>query len=216
MALAEEYINAGKYPSHFVIIAEEQTQGRGRKATDWQSSPGGLWCNLVLDHISTQRSFTLYIGYCITKALNELAKTENFKSKWPNDIYLNNHKICGVICSQYEHQHKTSIGIGINTNTFCTPYPSVREILDITIPNNIYLDKIINNIIENLSEFELYGLDYFLDYYKKHDFLQDKVISVISGKKTFHGKYSGINEDGALLLHSQDEVKPIYSGSISL
>ena len=214
MALAEEYINASKYPSHFVILAEEQTQGRGRKATDWLSSPGGLWCNLVLDHISTQRSFTLYIGYCITKTLNELIKTENFKSKWPNDIYLNNHKICGIICSQFEKQHKTSIGIGINTNTQNTFYPSIKEILDITLTNEIYLEQIISNILEKLSDFERLGLELFKDYYKNHDFLQEKIITIISGNQTYCGNYLGINEEGALLLQTQNEVKVIYSGTI--
>ena len=213
MTLAEEYINSKKYSEPFLIVADEQTQGRGRKGNEWNSTLGGLWFNLVLDHISTQRSFTLFIGYCITKALNELNACNLFKLKWPNDIYLNSVKVCGIICSQYEQFHKTSIGIGIDTNNY-SEYLSIKQILNKNIENQLYLDVIINNILSQLNNFEEKGIDFFINYYKNHDFLNEKEITVISGNENFFGDYVGINPDGALLININGDIKAIYSGTL--
>ena len=213
MTLAEEYIHSAKYPEHFMIVADVQTHGRGRKADDWLSTLGGLWFNLVLNHITTQKSFTLFIGFCVAKALNDLTNNRNFKIKWPNDIYLNEIKVCGIICAQFESLHKTSIGIGIDTNNN-SAYPSIKQILGLNLNNQDYLNKIVDNIMTDLQSFEQFGVDIFSEYYQKHDYLDKKQITVISGNEIINGFYKGINENGGLLLKINDEEKVIYSGTI--
>ena len=223
--LSEKYILEKKYNDHFLIIAESQSQGKGRKGNDWLSPVGGLWFNLVLKFVSEQKSFTLFAGYCVLKSLIELFEIyfkssiiSDFKIKWPNDIYLFEKKICGLICSQYFQFGMTNIGIGINTNIRNMPelkYDSILNLLNKEIDNKIYLTKIINKIFENLPIYEAKGLSLFNDYYKEHDFLKNKQIKIISGIHAYDGLYQGIDTDGALLLKEKDEtIRTIYSGSV--
>jgi len=218
--LAEKYILENKYNEHFLIIAETQTHGRGRKGNAWHSSKGGLYFNLVINHLSTQKAFTLFIGYCILKTLNTLTKTDLFRIKWPNDIYLLDKKVCGLICSQFTQQNRTSIGIGINVGTpfmVSESYNNISNLLNIRIENQIYLDNIVSSIMENLETFEQTGLPLFYDYYHQHDFLKDKHITIDIGNQTHTGLYQGINPDGALLLKTNDDsIMTIYAGSVTL
>lgn len=210
MLLADEYIKSHKYADHFIIIADVQTSARGRKGNDWSSEEGGLWCSLVLNHISLHQSFTLYIGLCILKSLIEITKKYSFKIKWPNDIYLMDDKVCGLICSQYQKYHKTSIGIGINTNNskpLIENANSINNILNVYIDNQILLGVLIKNIFFDLHLFEAQGLSILLDYYQKYDFLLDKRIKVISGNDAHTGKYLGINNMGELVLRNDKDIE---------
>ena len=220
-SLAENYIKNQKYNDHFLIIADEQINGVGRNENLWTSPKGGLWFSLVLNHLSLQKSLTLFIGYCVLKSLNELTNSQLFQTKWPNDIYLYNKKIAGIICSQYPQFNMTSINIGINTNCSNKELPetanSIKSALNITIDNELYLNTIISNIMSNLSQYESMGLPLFKDYYEKHDFLKNKYINIISGDKVHKGHYIDINNDGALLLkNDNDQIETVYAGSVSM
>ena len=223
MSLAEQYTIQNKYQDNFLIISEEQTHGRGRKGNNWVSPKGGLWFNLGLNHISKQKSFTLFIGYCILKTLNELVGEEIFKIKWPNDIYLFNKKVCGLICSQYPQYNKTLIGVGINTNIPYMPdeapanSDSIKNLLNVNIDNLNFLGILINELFYNLDSFEDKGFDFFAKYYNSNDFLKDKEISILSGNNQHNGKYCGVNNDGALLIKSfSGEDLVIYSGIVNV
>ena len=213
--LAEQYIISNKYNETFVILAKTQTLGVGRKDNFWHSPRGGLWFSLVLKHISTQKSFTLFVGYCVLKALNEITKNK-FEIKWPNDIYLLNNKICGLICSQYERFGMTHIGVGINTNNEETSnYASIKKKLNKSLDNSIYLSAIISNILELLPVFEEKGLLLFENYYKEHDYLKNKKLTIESGNTIYTGLYKGIGKDGSLLIEQNSKIEHVYSGTVT-
>ena len=230
--LAEKYIIEQKYSDHFLLIAEEQKKGKGRKGNDWVSPKEGLWFSLGLKHISEQKTFTLFIGYCVLKALNDIcsqqmtppqAEKHLFQIKWPNDIYLYEKKICGLICSQHAHYGMTNIGIGINTNIKKMPETapqnadSILNLLNIYFENEVYLSAILNNIFENLPIFEQKRISLFYDYYTKHDFLENKKLIVNSGAEVIEGVYNGIDIDGGLLLKEKNgNIKSIFSGIVSI
>ena len=223
MDIAERYVQESRYDDHFLILAETQSKGKGRKGNFWVSPKGGLWFSLGMNHISRQQAFTLFIGYCVLKSLSELTNTCAYKIKWPNDIYMENKKICGLYCSQYVQHHKTIVGIGINTNVSDTPFgvllnaDSISNLLGITIQNDIYLEAIVNRIFDNLDVFEDKGILLFSDCYHEHDFLKDKNIQVVTDKDTVSGLYQGINKDGALILKNQaSDIQYIYAGSIEI
>ena len=256
--LAEKYIISKKYDDHFLIIAESQTQGKGRKGNDWYSPKGGLWFSLVLNYISQQKCFTLFIGYCVLKTLKDILSTPHkkyvnnksfleypdrdyrfveggeggeywsFKIKWPNDIYLNDNKICGIICSQHIQHNMTNIGIGINTNIPISVkeisdfpenpekyYTSIKSILNIEIDNHTYLSTILVNIFSFLPLFEKQGISLFYDDFQKFDFLKDRYIKIYSGNDFYEGLYQGIDLDGNLLLKNKEgQIINILSGTV--
>ena len=216
--LAEKYIKEQKYDDHFLIRADIQTNARGRKGNEWDSGLDGLWFNIGLNHISKQKSFTIFIGICILNSLIELTHCQEFKIKWPNDIYLYDKKICGIICSQFIQYHKINIGIGINTNNDKPPIKkadSIKNLLNLELKNDVYLHMILKTIFNTIGDFEKFGIDMFADLYKKYDYLVNQKIKVTSGKETLEGYYKGINSDGELLIKDCKNITQIInSGEI--
>jgi BirA family biotin operon repressor/biotin-[acetyl-CoA-carboxylase] ligase len=239
MSVAERYVTEKKYDDEFALIARTQSKGRGRKNNDWLSPEGGLWFSYVMNHLTVQKGFTLYVGCCVVRSLELGAGSWEqgralqlrdgdwrFMIKWPNDVYLvterdGGKKVCGLICSQYSQHNKTIIGVGINTNISTMPDDapvhsgSILEILGVTIDNEACFNYIIDNIKGGLSEFERKGLAVINDFYKEHDYLFGKRIKVVSGDEEYNGMYAGIDEDGGLMMEMErGGVKRVYSGSV--
>ncbi|MCP3898540.1 MAG: biotin--[acetyl-CoA-carboxylase] ligase, partial [Desulfobacteraceae bacterium] len=104
-----------------VVIAQDQTEGRGRLNRKWVSSEGGLWFTLILKpDLPPPLAYILNFAasYCLTKCLNTLFKIDA-KVKWPNDILIKNEKLAGLL-SEMETEGDmlkfVNIGIGLNVN----------------------------------------------------------------------------------------------------
>ena len=219
MLLAERYIFDGKYKGNFLITAEIQSDGRGRKKNDWVSNKGGLWFNIVLDHVTKQDAFTLFIGLCIIESLINITQCISFKIKWPNDIYLFDYKVGGIICSQYKRFNKTSIGIGINTNNEkpnVTNANSIKTLTAITINNEVYQNHIVDCLFENLNKYEKNGFTEFIDKYLKYDYLTGKDLTITTGEQNLVGAYKGVNTQGELVLENKEGIHNIISGTIDV
>lgn len=107
-------------PHGTLIVAEKQSGGNGRFKRAWNSPAGGLWFTLVLrPHIPTSEApkITQIAAACIYKTFNNF--NINTKIKWPNDIYLNGKKLCGILgemnCDMDSINYLV-IGIGMNLN----------------------------------------------------------------------------------------------------
>ena len=86
-------------PAGTLVIANEQTAGRGRGGKSWQSSPGaGLWITLIERPADTSGLgvLSLRIGLAAAEALDRFAP-EPIRLKWPNDLYIDRAKLAGVL-----------------------------------------------------------------------------------------------------------------------
>ena len=115
---AERLINSNTANGNFLCMAGEQTSGKGRGKNSWLSPTGGIWLTAALYGFSFQSSITIFTGICIHKTLSELfpSISDKLKIKWPNDIYLNDKKLCGILSSNLSGRKYHLIGIGLNTN----------------------------------------------------------------------------------------------------
>ncbi|WP_244834884.1 biotin--[acetyl-CoA-carboxylase] ligase [Clostridium sp. BJN0001] len=107
-------------PSGSIVISETQNSGSGRFKRVWTSPKGGIWFTLILrPEIVPQQApkITQIAAAAMNKTLNE--KNIDTKIKWPNDIILNNKKICGILCEMkcdMDIIHYMIVGIGLNVN----------------------------------------------------------------------------------------------------
>ncbi|HDJ6044797.1 TPA: biotin--[acetyl-CoA-carboxylase] ligase, partial [Staphylococcus aureus] len=106
--------------SSFFILSDEQTKGRGRFNRHWSSSKGqGLWMSVVLRPnvaFSMISKFNLFIALGIRDAIQHFSQDE-VKVKWPNDIYIDNGKVCGFLTEMVANNDGIEAiicGIGIN------------------------------------------------------------------------------------------------------
>ncbi|EJD6615714.1 bifunctional biotin--[acetyl-CoA-carboxylase] ligase/biotin operon repressor BirA [Providencia rettgeri] len=213
-------------------LAEYQSAGRGRRGRQWISPFG---CNLYLSMYwkldqgpAAAIGLSLVVGIVIAETLNKISQ-EKVKVKWPNDLYMNDKKLAGILV---ELTGKTGdaahiiIGIGINigmnknniesSNTITQEWSSLRDEVE-DIERNELSVNIIKALRESLVIFENEGLKPFLDRWFKLDNFLNRDIKLLIGNDIITGVERGINEQGALLLQKNNgEIIPYIGGEISL
>ncbi|MCE0802972.1 bifunctional biotin--[acetyl-CoA-carboxylase] ligase/biotin operon repressor BirA [Buttiauxella sp. S04-F03] len=209
-------------------IAEYQQAGRGRRGRQWFSPFGA---NLYLSMFwrleqgpAAAVGLSLVIGIVMAEVLRELG-AENVRVKWPNDLYLNDRKLAGILV---ELTGKTGdaaqivIGAGINlamrnvaTDVINQSWINLQE-AGINIDRNALAIRIIKELRRALYLFEDEGLIPFLPRWELLDNFINRQVRLIIGDKEIHGISRGINEQGGLLLEQDGVIKPWVGGEISL
>src|SRR6266513_5287464 len=106
-------------PAGTLVIANEQTAGRGRGGKTWQSYPGaGLWLTLIErpSDSSGLGVLSLRVGLAAAEALDRFA-SEPIRLKWPNDLYVDSRKLAGVLVEARWRESSVewvAIGLGVN------------------------------------------------------------------------------------------------------
>ena len=220
--LAEKLIKNKEVAGNILCIARTQTGGLGRKHNVWFSPEGGIWMSAGIYGLSVESSLTIFTGICIHKALIELFPqiSNDLKIKWPNDIYLNDKKLCGVLTTHLGAHKYHIIGIGINTNFSEFPdelkntSTATLQYLKNEIDNTLLIQKIFDIFAANLPDFIEYKLD--VSYFNKHSLLKGKNAELDTDFDKFTGLVKGINKTGALLMELKSGmIQPFYAGTVS-
>ncbi|MBR4172727.1 MAG: biotin--[Kiritimatiellae bacterium] len=216
-------------PEGTVVVAGEQTSGRGRMTRNWFSPPGkNLYFSLVLRPLvefSRAASMPLVVGLAVAEALASLAPELDgeIRIKWPNDILIGGKKICGILCElQAEEGNVVAIvpGIGVNVNLTTDEFPEeLRPIATAlqaeaghTFSRSAVLATILNRL-EPLYETWMHeGLVPLLPAIKRRDALFGRQLTIDRLGQLTTGTADGIQDDGALRLRTTDGIVPIYSG----
>ena len=211
-----------------VIVAEIQTNGIGRFNRSWQSPLGGLWFSMILKpNISPNdgNKITLIAVASMIKVLNNL--NINCKIKWPNDIYINNKKLCGILTTMNADMDKVNyiiVGLGLNINIDKKDF-----INDLNTATSLLLET--GNEF-NKSEILAYFLNTFEYYYNKfvddddlseviyicknYSMLINKKATLITLKKEETVTCLGIDDLGELIIKdSKGNIKKVLSGEIT-
>lgn len=142
-----------------LIISKVQKRGHGRKNNEWLSEKGGLYFSFSVEPIEYIYFLPILTSYSIGKVLKKL-NFNSVKIKIPNDVYLNNKKVCGVISESYFKGDKLlgeGIGVGLNVNQNTDDFP------------NEYLDRLTSLFIESKKLFFLDNIvNLFFDEFKNN------------------------------------------------
>ena len=151
-----------------IIIANKQMSGRGKlNAKFYSNTPNGLWFSIISKifiDIKYLPLITIYTGYVVKKTIEELYPNLKGKIilKLPNDIYINNKKICGILTEAFNNF--LIIGIGINVNHTREDFnEKIKDIASsLYIETNKKIDKfiILKKILKNLS-FNINLIEFF-------------------------------------------------------
>ncbi|WP_041723232.1 biotin--[acetyl-CoA-carboxylase] ligase [Dictyoglomus thermophilum] len=222
MDIAHILANKG-YPHGTVIVAEEQTQGRGRFKRKWHSPKGGLWFSIIFrpENLKTIKAgfLGIIIGFSVLKTLESFLKDIKLNFKWPNDIEYEGKKVAGILLeSVYEKELEYIIaGIGINLQV------DPEEIKDlkafslknyITIPDkNILLLEILKELEKNLDNFPNNWKAIFEFYKNKFPYIGKEAIIKNKNSKA---KVIDITEDGGIVLSINKKIERYEWGGVSL
>ena len=207
-----------------LITANYQTAGKGRLNRKWHSKEGkSLLFSFLLqsdkDKISEITSLPLVIGLSISECLENVYGLDT-KVKWPNDIYVRNKKISGILCQTIVSQCVNSIvGIGFNVNQNLDDFSDDIK----NTASSLYLETgktherllVLKYMIQTIEKY------YFLYKNKGFTSLKDKILErlYLFGEtvtiKDIVGKIVGISDNGALkLFNTKSKIIEIYSGDV--
>lgn len=215
-----------------ICLAELQTHGRGRLSRQWFSPFGQNIYFSLLFHlhkdVSELAGLALVAGLGVIKTLTPFVNPSLLRIKWPNDILYDQKKIAGILIDvQGETKNgrcAVIVGIGINVNMQLEKknpinknWTSLARITNKLSDRNVICVHLTNQLMKNLLDFEMHGLNFFLQDWNSLDFLFGKIIKLESVDKQTEGRAQGIDQYGRLLLELADKSLCAFSsGEISI
>ena len=219
---------ASKPDSHgTVVIAEQQTSGRGRQDRKWLSPRGGIWLSVVLRPSIPTAKITL-LPFVTGLAVYDTIKTTGLDArlKWPNDVIISDKKVAGIlldISAQADQVNYAVIGVGINTNVDSSAIPARLDGIKITsisgeLGHTVNRLDLTRSLLENIEryyvEMEQQGVGTILQEWKKRSDILGRKVTVVQNNKMIQGVAADVNYDGSLLVQTDHGVINVVSGDI--
>jgi len=212
-----------------LLVADEQTSGRGRRGHAWASPKGSsIYMSLILKpeiEPNNASMLTLVMALAVVKGIKDSTGLET-QIKWPNDIVIDGKKVCGILTemsTQIECINYIVIGAGINVQNETFP----KEVEDIASSLYLKSGKKQNraSLIESIWEaFEIY-YEAYLKTQDMHELVNEynrnlanmhKQVKVLDPIDTYEGKAMGITEKGELIIDTWESRKLVSSGEVSV
>ncbi len=215
-------------PSGTVVVAAEQTAGRGRLGRTWASERGmGLYCSLLLRPplaAAAAPVVTLALGLAAGRALHRVCGLP-CDLRWPNDVLLGGRKCAGILTEMTASGDRVRhliAGIGVNVNQ-AEFAPELAEIATSLRRETGCEYKIEAVLAEVLAEVDRY-LDILLErgaaaivelFTRASTYATGKRVVVVNGSVEATGVTAGLTPTGLLLLRHEDgAVTPVLTGSV--
>ncbi len=210
------------------IVAAEQTAGRGRLQREWLSPKGaGLYFSIVLRPQIEQRYWpliTLVASLAVSDALRESYGLRS-DIKWPNDILVNERKLCGILAETIETETGRAlvVGIGINLTNNAFP-PSLVEVatsVEHAVERSVDLEVVLEALTRALALHyqtlqEPNGhAEIIREWSARSSYAVGKQVRVVEGGQSFEGTTRGLESDGALRVETdRGELKVVHAGDV--
>ncbi|CDG87178.1 bifunctional biotin--[acetyl-CoA-carboxylase] ligase/biotin operon repressor BirA [Xenorhabdus bovienii] len=209
-------------------VAEYQYAGRGRRGRQWISAFGrNLYLSIywrLEQGPAAAIGLSLVVGIVIAEVLNRQG-AERVKVKWPNDLYLDDKKLAGILVELIGKTGDAAqivIGIGMNISMSSEQQKLINQQwtnlqqAGIVVERNKLISEIIFELKKALIQFENEGLSPFLFRWLKLDNFMNRSVKLIIGNQEVYGTARGIDQQGALLLDINGVITPYIGGEISL
>lgn len=212
-----------------LVIAEHQSQGKGRLGRSWQSPSGtGIWMSLILrPHILPRDAsqLTLIAGLSMCEVIQEVTGLEA-RIKWPNDIVVNGKKVCGILTemsAEMESINYIILGIGVNVNMAYFPEElPYASSLAIEGKKEYSRKAIIKAFLEKFEiDYKAYkkqpDLTPIMERYEKNCITLNRKVKLLVSNEEVIAKATGISNEGELLVTLEDgTMKVVSSGEVSV
>lgn len=213
---------------HCILAStDKQTSGRGRRGRVWHSPYAqnlyfslGLKLNLAISELS---GLSIVVGLAIADLLKQ--KGIPAQLKWPNDIYLEGKKLGGILVElegAFEPPCNVIIGIGLNVNMpqqgqeIDQAWLSLSEYQGKVIDRSLLLIELFKQLNLYIERFCLQGMADFVTLWPEYDLYYQQAVQLISGEQVQTGVNLGINQQGGLVLLTDEGEISINGGEISL
>jgi len=213
-------------PDGSLVIADEQTSGRGREGRKWYSAvDGGIWMSWIappLPDRSTGSTLPLLVGLAVAEAIEAECPGVDIGVKWPNDLLIDGKKCAGILCERAGD--RVVVGIGINVRPFdadvAGSLPDATSLEDaggMRVSRTLLVGRILSRLdrwvtAESPDRSELAAREL-----RRRDVLLGREVTVGGGGQIVEGVARGIDADGALELQRPDgSIRRVWAGSVRI
>jgi BirA family biotin operon repressor/biotin-[acetyl-CoA-carboxylase] ligase len=211
-----------------LVLAEQQTAGRGRGANRWWAAEGALTFSVVLTPdvhrlpASRWPELSLTMGTSVCAAVRPFVPAADVRLKWPNDVYLNGRKVGGILVEAPGCAQGTIVvGVGLNVNNRIQTAPHELRSKAVALCDVIgeALERL-DVLIAVLQAFEqqlrllIHSPEDVRQRWRQDDLLLGRSVTVGNERDVVTGTSAGIDDDGALLLRTEAGPRRIYGGVV--
>jgi BirA family biotin operon repressor/biotin-[acetyl-CoA-carboxylase] ligase len=211
-------------PEGLVVLADEQTRGRGRAGRNWSSAVAlGLTFSILFrppvppDRITT---LPLLLGVAVAETVESVAEV-GCDLKWPNDVLLGGHKLAGILVTSRVGAAAPTVvaGIGLNVNETTDDLPLTGTSLRVATGHEYDRVDLLRRLIERIRAHyrafvETKGRPSLSAWTERAWFL-DETVAVKDNNRTIVGRMLGIDETGALLIERGGTIEHIVAGDLT-
>lgn len=212
-----------------VIVADEQTAGRGRLDRQWISPAGaGLYCSTVLRPAGEISSWSMLPLMAAIAAHDALLSSCNLETdiKWPNDILADGRKLCGILAETIETGAGRAVIIGIGINLTAAAFPerlsavasSIQEATGAIPEAETLLHSLIGALLNCYESFQGTGGAAAVrsEWTTRSSYAFGKRVNVTCFNSEFSGTTCGLDDDGALRVETDaGEIKLVRAGDVT-
>ncbi len=212
-----------------VCLAEQQTDGRGRRGKTWVSPFGGniyfsfLWrFDLPLAMLNT---LSLWLAIKVMRALTRLG-INAAGLKWPNDIFAYGKKLAGILLEaggDAQGPCFAVMGIGLNVNMpilaktqLDQPWIDCRTLLNDAVDRNVLIAYLIEACLEAIDALLNGEHLSLLSEWRQYDLLHGRPVTIATPNGNVHGIGGGIDETGQFILNHAGQQRVFHAGEVSI
>jgi BirA family biotin operon repressor/biotin-[acetyl-CoA-carboxylase] ligase len=211
------------------VVAGEQTEGRGRLQREWVSPKGaGLYFSIILRPRFEQSAWPLLTLMAAVAVHDSLLDSCALRTdiKWPNDILVNDKKLCGILAETVETSlgRAVVVGIGINLtkNSFPSEFDGIATSVEVAAGQKPEQDVVLAALVSSLGSYyqtlqQPGGREEIVrEWGVRSSYASGKRICVTEGNESLSGTTRGLESDGALRVETDDgEIKVVRAGDVS-
>lgn len=223
---AAELRRRGELFAPAVVLAGEQTAGRGRGTNTWWAAAGCLTVTFVLpvDDFLQPHQIPLIAGLAARNAAAEISADNGVQLKWPNDLLYDGRKLAGLLCERMLGVDLIGVGLNVNLDSDLAPPELRSKITSLSRIRGGPLDMtdslavLASHLRVTLARATREPFSVLLREYDAHHALIGREVCVTSspGEKPVCGRCVGLDPIGRLLLESAGQTHHIIAGQVSM
>ena len=211
-----------------LVVADEQTAGRGRRGRGWLSPAGeGIFMTLILRpqaHPSHVAQLSLQTAMAVARAISRVCEIDA-RIKWPNDIVCNGKKVCGMLLEmnadeQSVHDVVAGIGINVHQKAFEGDIAKTASSLDLLTGRSVRRADVVRAFLEEyevVDELAKQGSEALMNVYRQHSATLGQRVQVISATGSFTGTAKAVTDSGSLIVTDDDgQDREVLAADVSV